>query len=516
MKICKYCGSLDNNNTTTCRRCGAMEFDYVCDNCGTIYQTGLICPHCGVRHGQKPIQCPNCGTLNYTKTCTTCGYDGLKTQKQIINNTNTNISGEHNRQSTTTNPKQSQPQQKKRHSLLWIIGWIFIFPVPLTILLKRNKKIPNIIRTIVLSLVWMFYLLVVIVIATPTSTSTTTPTSTTAATVATAPIATTAATNQTYTINQTEESTSVPGNIKRFSSVDRKNEIAISGYRTTEKTIDITPKDKNRFFIDDVIVVSEDPNIAIIEKTKLDNYNMLHYYIRAINPGTTNVYFSSTDGKVISNKIEVKVFPDEKIHINSREEAIYSYLIDDVNAQLVFAEGHPVFNDPIRDAITFWDNNEKISVTHNHTSVWKVEDGAYAYFSDEYSTNDIVSLSISSHAFTKPFTFEQCLYLAAEFFPFDKVEQHYYLDEAFIISDAKDPENHEKHYFISYQINPESAEQGIGVQGNGSYRIIIHIIKGINGIYSVGLQDDIPNSFSRLSLNGLQREEWEIDFFEYR
>lgn len=49
-------------------------------------------------------------------------------------------------------------QKKKRHLFWWVMGWIFIFPLPATILIVRNKKMHWLIKTILILLVWGIYL----------------------------------------------------------------------------------------------------------------------------------------------------------------------------------------------------------------------------------------------------------------------------------------------------------------------------------------------------------------------
>lgn len=47
---------------------------------------------------------------------------------------------------------------KKRKTWLWVLGWICIFPVPLTILLVRNKRMNNIVKYVLIGLAWLIYL----------------------------------------------------------------------------------------------------------------------------------------------------------------------------------------------------------------------------------------------------------------------------------------------------------------------------------------------------------------------
>ena len=49
---------------------------------------------------------------------------------------------------------------KKNNILLWILGWLVIFPVPLTILLFRNSKLKKSIQITIVCLSWLFYIII--------------------------------------------------------------------------------------------------------------------------------------------------------------------------------------------------------------------------------------------------------------------------------------------------------------------------------------------------------------------
>lgn len=53
--------------------------------------------------------------------------------------------------------------QKKKHILLWLLGWIFIFPVPITVLTLRSDKLSNKIRCLAISFAWILYMFFVLV-----------------------------------------------------------------------------------------------------------------------------------------------------------------------------------------------------------------------------------------------------------------------------------------------------------------------------------------------------------------
>ena len=123
MKVCKFCSSENSYTATVCSSCGGNEFNQKCENCGTIFNEGNFCPKCGVKAGTKSKRCPKCGAEYYSVACPDCGY--------TINAGNTTVVYTN----TITQPVT------KRKTWLWVLGWIFIFPVPLTILMVKNQKL---------------------------------------------------------------------------------------------------------------------------------------------------------------------------------------------------------------------------------------------------------------------------------------------------------------------------------------------------------------------------------------
>ena len=52
------------------------------------------------------------------------------------------------------------PQKpRKKHTFWWIVGWIFCFPIPLTILMLRSRRLPAWARYAIIALGWLVYLL---------------------------------------------------------------------------------------------------------------------------------------------------------------------------------------------------------------------------------------------------------------------------------------------------------------------------------------------------------------------
>ena len=50
--------------------------------------------------------------------------------------------------------------QKKRKTWLWVLGWLFIFPIPLTILILRNQKMNKVVKCAIIALAWILYLII--------------------------------------------------------------------------------------------------------------------------------------------------------------------------------------------------------------------------------------------------------------------------------------------------------------------------------------------------------------------
>ena len=57
-----------------------------------------------------------------------------------------------------------QPAPKKKSKIVWwVLGWIFIFPIPLTIIMARNKKLKTGVKVAIIIAAWGVYLLIGVV-----------------------------------------------------------------------------------------------------------------------------------------------------------------------------------------------------------------------------------------------------------------------------------------------------------------------------------------------------------------
>ena len=57
------------------------------------------------------------------------------------------------------NQPQPAPKKKRRNMFWWVVGWIFMFPIPLTIIISRNKKLKTGAKIGIIAAAWIVYLL---------------------------------------------------------------------------------------------------------------------------------------------------------------------------------------------------------------------------------------------------------------------------------------------------------------------------------------------------------------------
>jgi len=96
------------------------------------------------------VYCPRCGTqldVGAGYDAVICGCCGLRFAPE-----NPAV------RSWEGQPSYAPP--RKRRTLLWVLGWIFIFPVPLTILMLRNRSLPPWARYGIIAAGWIVYLLI--------------------------------------------------------------------------------------------------------------------------------------------------------------------------------------------------------------------------------------------------------------------------------------------------------------------------------------------------------------------
>lgn len=144
MKICNFCNTENEDSAVQCISCGANSFKHKCNNCGTEFTDGVHCLHCGVKVGQQARICPKCHTQYYSNACPTCGF--------VPNNSPANHTGQPFR-----SVQPVQPVKPKRKTWLWVLGWIFIFPLPLTLILLKKQNINKGLKYGIIIAAWVVY-----------------------------------------------------------------------------------------------------------------------------------------------------------------------------------------------------------------------------------------------------------------------------------------------------------------------------------------------------------------------
>lgn len=125
--------------------------------------------------------CPHCGTalkVNMERGFCFCEYCGAKlliddeaVHIQYDNAEQAGYEFEKGRQRAQeeyySRPQQEpqvvyQEQPKKRKTFLWVLGWIFIFPLPLTLIISRNKTLPVWAKVLIIAAGWIVYIAIIV------------------------------------------------------------------------------------------------------------------------------------------------------------------------------------------------------------------------------------------------------------------------------------------------------------------------------------------------------------------
>lgn len=53
-----------------------------------------------------------------------------------------------------------EAERKKKNRVWWILGWIFFFPIPLTILIAKSKKLKPVLKIVLIAVLWVGLILI--------------------------------------------------------------------------------------------------------------------------------------------------------------------------------------------------------------------------------------------------------------------------------------------------------------------------------------------------------------------
>lgn len=220
-----------------------------------------ICKNCNSKIEDDALVCPYCGCV------TKKGGKSRKTQDA---------------QPVSRNVNSGSSTPKKRKTWLWVLGWICVFPIPLTILMLRSKKINKTVKIAVIAVAWLIYLVIALAGSGSSDTTKQTPGASTSA------------------------ETTV-GNIKDLSFTNDKEVTVKVGKTASPGYLKVSVKSSKEFTPDDVVFVSENPEVARIEFDHDALTTSLYFNIIGVDGGETNVYAMSADGSVKSGVIHVIV-----------------------------------------------------------------------------------------------------------------------------------------------------------------------------------------------------------------
>lgn len=101
------------------------------------------------------MKCPNCGAEAKGKFCEYCGSEMPK-EKTTINITNNYYVNAEEKPKNDKTAKGTTKSKKKR-TWLWVLGWICIFPLPLTILMLRKKNMKPAVKYGIIAVAWLLF-----------------------------------------------------------------------------------------------------------------------------------------------------------------------------------------------------------------------------------------------------------------------------------------------------------------------------------------------------------------------
>lgn len=111
----------------------------------------LKCPYCGADlkadESAKEIVCDYCDSKVPVSSAAESGSAAATAETATTT-------------ATTAAPAASEAsgttEKRRSHLLLWILGWIFLWPLPVTILVHRSKM-PKLVKGLIIAAVWIIY-----------------------------------------------------------------------------------------------------------------------------------------------------------------------------------------------------------------------------------------------------------------------------------------------------------------------------------------------------------------------
>ena len=122
----------------------------------------LKCQNCGSKMSvdaeQKEVTCDFCGTkFAIDDEIQHIQYDNAEQAGYEFEKGRQKAQAEQHGTYSNSTFRTTPAQPKKRRTWLWVIGWVLMFPLPLTILMVRNKKLNKWVRIAIIAVAWIVY-----------------------------------------------------------------------------------------------------------------------------------------------------------------------------------------------------------------------------------------------------------------------------------------------------------------------------------------------------------------------
>lgn len=137
-----------------------------CPNCGAeIKYNSKFCEFCGSsitfqmqkqREQLNKEGCPRCGSTNISFSREKQGEVKGKRGTAVVRST----VGLCKDCGYTWQTDSGVAKEKKRKTWLWVLGWIFLFPLPLTIFLLRKKDLKPALKYGIIAIAWLIYIII--------------------------------------------------------------------------------------------------------------------------------------------------------------------------------------------------------------------------------------------------------------------------------------------------------------------------------------------------------------------
>ncbi len=295
------------------------------------------CKNCKSELEDDALVCPNCGCVvkRNNKTARVKNVHFLSNDEIKSNN---------------------EPPKKKRKTWLWVLGWIFIFPIPLTILALRNQKANKVFKVVIIGFAWLIYLL----IASPGDSNEGSTAKQSDATE-----------TQLYNV-AAESENETDDNIKSLSFSSQRDVTVKVGETYTSGSLNVELKnDKDFSPEEDLIFISDNSEVASFAFTRVSYGTTLKYEIIGVDGGETDVYITSKDGSVISEKIHVIV--PEPIRVDSIE--LSGYKTDLVVGEIIEISATITPSDAEDKTLTWMSSDETVVAVDEKGNVTEIGGG---------------------------------------------------------------------------------------------------------------------------------------------